>query len=332
MVESNTQKTKSILMQTVTSHIEEFGEEVLQGLSGTPKSLSSKWFYDELGDKFFQGIMASPEYYLTESERDIFEEQSAAFLAAIGSEPFDLIELGAGDGSKTQHLIEHFIYADADFRYLPIDISSNALSGLTSVIKTRWPDLPYQAVQGDYFKALQNLPDSDYPRKKVVLFPGANIGNFGPAQAEVFINKLKSHLQSGDLLIIGFDLKKDPARILAAYNDSKGVTAQFNLNLLTRINRELGGEFDLDQWRHWPTYNPVTGASWSYLVSKLDQSVYIKALDQTFHFEHAEAIDMEISQKYSLKEVEQLAEATGMTVVHHLTDERLDFVDTIWRV
>lgn len=331
MTENNT--TKSIVLQAQTNHLTAFAEEVDAGLSAPLKSLSSKWFYDDQGDKLFQAIMATPEYYLTEAERDIFQAQTAAFLEVTNGEPFDLIELGAGDGTKTQHLIEHFVYyAEADFRYLPIDISRSALSGLTSVIKKRWPDLPFQAIQGDYFTALGNLPKEAGSRKKVVLFPGANIGNFAPQGAELFIKKLKQYLQPGDLLIIGFDLKKDPARILAAYNDSKGVTAQFNLNLLRRINDELGGTFDLNQWLHWPIYNPVTGASRSFLVSKQAQSVYVKALDKTFEFDKAEAIDMEISQKYSLKEIEQLALATGCTVVRHLTDERNYFVDTIWAV
>ena len=145
--------TDSLSNPTVKDSLKAFADDVLAGLSNPQKSLSSKWFYDERGDKLFQGIMSSPEYYLTESERDIFQHQTEAFLAVTNGEPFDLIELGAGDGTKTQHLIEHFVYAGADFRYLPIDISASALAGLTSMIKSRWPDLSYQGLQGDYFAA-----------------------------------------------------------------------------------------------------------------------------------------------------------------------------------
>lgn len=324
--------TQSLAKETPSPQLTTFGREVLMGLESSPKSLSSKWFYDEKGDKLFQRIMDSPEYYLTEAELEIFRDQADRFLAATGGLPFDLVELGAGDGSKTQHLLEYFIYHKADFRYLPIDISKNALTGLTSLVKIRWPDLPYEAIQGDYFHALANLPGSSTRRSKLVLFPGANIGNFATENARTFLNKLRQQLAPDDTLVIGFDLKKDPTRILAAYNDARGVTAQFNLNLLERINRELGGNFQLEKWQHWPTYDPISGACRSFLVSKEKQTVRVEALKRSFDFATAEAIDMEISQKYSLSEIEALAEATGYQVAEHLTDDKGDFVNSIWRV
>ncbi|MEL6275436.1 MAG: L-histidine N(alpha)-methyltransferase, partial [Bacteroidota bacterium] len=235
-----------------------FAADVLQGLSAQPKKLSSKWFYDERGDELFQAIMASPEYYLTNAEREIFRQQADRFYASTGEAAFDLVELGAGDGTKTQYLVEYFLAQQADFRYLPIDISQHALDELSGLVKRRWPDLNFAGVEGDYFEALANLPKSDTPRLKMVLFPGANIGNFSPAYARQFLNRLRQKMAIGDLLVIGFDLKKDPARILAAYNDKAGHTRDFNLNLLRRINRELDADFDLEQWMHWPTYDPVS--------------------------------------------------------------------------
>jgi len=309
-----------------------FAADVLQGLNAQPKKLSSKWFYDERGDTLFQAIMASPEYYLTNAEREIFRLQADKFYAATGGAAFDLVELGAGDGTKTQYLIEHFLERNADFRYLPIDISQHALDELSGLVNKRWPNLNFTGVVGDYFAALANLPESDTPRLKMLLFPGANIGNFTPAYAKQFLKRIRQNMRAGDLLVIGFDLKKDPARILAAYNDAAGQTRDFNLNLLRRINRELHADFDLSKWSHWPIYDPLAGAARSFLVSREAQVVTIKALERSFHFSAAEAIDMEISQKYSLTEIEALATDTGFTVSQHLTDKASDFVDSIWRV
>ncbi|MEM9931777.1 MAG: L-histidine N(alpha)-methyltransferase, partial [Bacteroidota bacterium] len=163
-------------------------------------------------------------------------------------------------------------------------------------------------------------------------FPGGNIGNFTQEDAKQFLQHLRSFLRPGDYLLTGFDLKKDPAIILSAYNDPAGHTAAFNLNLLTRINRELGANFDLDQWRHWETYNPVSGAARSFLVAEGKQTVNIADLDETITFEPYEAISVEISQKYSRQEIEQLAAATGFSFVKHLEDSKGWFADSLWKV
>ncbi len=310
-----------------------FAREVLEGLRDHPRKLSSKWFYDVQGDELFQQIMAAPEYYLTDCERSIFQNRAADFLEVTTGQPFDLIELGAGDGTKTQYLLEHFIEAGADFRYLPIDISAHALDMISTLVNRRWPALDFHPVEGDYFHALNNLPPTrGAKRMKVVLFPGGNIGNFTPETAVAFLTKLNLRLSDGDLLITGFDLKRDPAAILAAYNDAGGVTAQFNLNLLVRINRELGGNFDVSAWKHWPTYNPITGATRSFIVATRDQEVWIEALETTFTFKAWEGVDLEISQKYSLEEIETLATGSGFTFERHLADDKGYFVNSVWRV
>ncbi|SEQ16280.1 L-histidine N(alpha)-methyltransferase [Neolewinella agarilytica] len=309
-----------------------FAEEILAGLRSSPKQLSSKWFYDEVGDKLFQAIMAMPEYYLTDAEREIFQSAGPELLAAIGGRPFDLIELGAGDGSKTQYLIEQFLAAKSDFVYRPIDISAHAISILGELIKTRWPLLPFQPIQNDYFSALDRLGSSGGDRLRLVLFPGANIGNFSPEEARGFLRHLRGFLRPGDLVLIGFDLKKDPEIILAAYNDPAGHTAAFNLNLLERINRELGADFKSDNWRHWETYNPRTGAARSFLVAEGAQTVEIADLEETIVFEPYEAIAVEISQKYSRNEISELAEASGFELLDNLEDEKGWFADSLWRV
>ncbi len=312
-------------------HPSTFASDILAGLRASPKQLSSKWFYDERGNKLFQAIMAMPEYYLTDCEKEIFQDAGPALLAATGGRPFDLIELGAGDGSKTQYLIEHFLAAGADFVYRPIDISAHAIELLGTLIRHRWPFLPFQPIEGDYFSALNRLGSGQSGRLRLVLFPGGNIGNFTPEEAVEFLRHLRTFLRPGDLLLTGFDLKKDPAIILAAYNDATGHTAAFNLNLLARINRELSADFDLDNWRHWETYDPLSGAARSYLVAQGPQTVHIADLEEVFSFAPYEAIAVEISQKYSRQEIQAMSVAAGYTLLEHLEDARGWFTDSLWR-
>lgn len=323
-------------MATKTSEVPQqanavFAEDVLQGLQQTPKQLPSKYFYDERGDKLFQDIMHMPSYYLMNCEHDIFLEQKADILSAIGFEKFHLLELGAGDGYKTQVLLSHFLEAEAAFEYQPIDISANVLEELEANMRRELPQLQVHPLAGDYFDVLHELRDaSDLP--KVVLCLGANIGNYSKDKALSFLRAVCAELNAGDKLLIGFDLKKDPEVILNAYNDSEGVTAAFNLNLLRRMNRELGANFELECFRHWETYNPVSGSTKSYIVSEKDQHVFIKALNRSFHFDAWEAIEVELSQKYSLLEVEALAESAGCSVQQHFLDRKQYFTDSLWVV
>lgn len=318
-----TSNTSNILHST-------FAQDILNGLRSQPKKLSSKYFYDKKGDALFQQIMRMPEYYLTDCEYEILDEYKGAILKLIGDRRFDLIELGAGDGLKTKLLLEHFVSQQADFTYCPIDISADVLQQLEADVAKRWPSLECKQMPGDYFAMLGELENRSHARK-VILFLGSNIGNLTPLEAQGFIRKIQEHMAPGDLLITGFDLKKDPAVILDAYSDPAGITAAFNLNLLERINKELGGNFDLDQFKHWEAYNPITGATKSYIVSKTKQTIHIKALDQDFELDAWEAIDVELSQKFSLAEIEALAKETGFEVVQHFTDQRDYFVDSVWQ-
>ena len=307
-----------------------FARDVLDGLSQQPKRLSSMYFYDERGDRLFQDIMHMPEYYLMNCELDIFEQQKAQILQAIGLEHFHLLELGAGDGFKTRVLLRHFIEQAVDFEYQPIDISPNVLLELEQSLREELPELNVHVLPGDYFKVLHEVKETD-STPKVVLFLGANIGNYAHERAVAFLKHLNEELNSGDKLLIGFDLKKDPETILNAYNDPAGITAAFNLNLLERMNRELGADFNTEDFRHWETYDPVSGATRSFIVSKKAQQVYIQALGRSFHFDAWEAINVELSQKYSLTEIENLAEVAGFQIEQHFTDDRGYFVDSLWR-
>ena len=312
---------------------QQFARDVMHGLSATPKYLSSKYFYDKQGDALFQEIMELDEYYLTNCEYEIFQEHKEDLLKQISSngKPFDLIEFGAGDGLKTKILLEYFTAQEADFSYKPVDISSNALELLSADLVKSIPKLDIETIQGEYFESLAHI-DTDSTRTRVVLFLGSNIGNFLKPVAIDFLTRLSNLLMEGDLLLLGVDLVKDPSVIAKAYDDSKGVTRSFNLNLLTRINRELGGNFDLDQFEHFPLYNPASGTARSFLISKSSQTVTIEKLNASFHFGAWESIHMEYSHKYRIAELEKLAEESGFRFQKHYMDSKDYFTDTLWKV
>ncbi len=308
----------------------QFASDVLTGLVAKPKTLSSKYFYDKTGDAIFQEIMALEEYYLTKAEFNVLDSNKQALLDSIGKSGFfHLVEFGAGDGLKTKILLQHFLEQEADFVYEPIDISGNVLQQLEQDLKEKLPDLKVATLQGDYFEVLKGL-NGHNGRKKVVLFLGSNIGNFTDDQAKDFLSKLCDSLHKGDQLLIGMDLKKDPATILEAYNDSKGVTARFNINLLERVNKELEADFAVEDFMHYPVYNPLTGFAQSYLVSKKEQTVHIAAMGQDIHFEAWEAVHTEISRKFSLSEIRELSKASGFELKENFLNDKEEFVDSLW--
>ncbi|MEO7539219.1 MAG: L-histidine N(alpha)-methyltransferase [Pyrinomonadaceae bacterium] len=308
-----------------------FADDVLRGLSSTPKSLSSKYFYDDEGSRLFQQIMKLPEYYLTGCEHEIFTEQADAIFRcfANGGTSFQLIELGAGDGTKTAVLVDHFLKQNALTSYSPIDISQEALDALSDKFAAEFPDLRIEARNGDYFRILESL--KSVSGRKVLLFLGSNIGNFSRNEALAFFRHLREVMNAEDLLFIGFDLQKDPHVIVPAYDDAAGVTAAFNLNLLSRINRELGGHFDVDKFTHYANYRPVEGSARSFLISREEQSVRIDALDRTFEFDQWEAVFMEISQKYSLRMIEELARESGFRIKENFFDTLRYYCDSLWQ-
>lgn len=307
-------------------------EDVRQGLSAEAKHLSSKYFYDDYGSSLFRQIMELPEYYLTRAETEVFERQKKEIIETFVSNhsSFDLIELGAGDGTKTAILIEALLKKGVPFNYFSVDISAKALEILTEKFKRQFPTLSIKAIHSDYLEGL-NLLKTESKQAKIVFFLGSNIGNFTLASGIEFLRQIKFAINKNDLLLIGFDLQKDPQIILNAYNDEQGVTAAFNLNLLTRINRELGADFDVDKFSHHPVYNESDGAARSFLISREKQTVFIKALNSAFHFEKCEPIDMEISQKYNFTMIHEIAEKSGFEVVQNFFDNKCYFTDSLWK-
>ncbi|NOW96049.1 L-histidine N(alpha)-methyltransferase [Mucilaginibacter sp. SG564] len=306
-----------------------FETEILEGLSSHPKRLPSKYFYDTLGDAIFQEIMDMQEYYLTRSEMEIFITQSKKLARIISSyfKEFSLIELGAGDCIKTVYLLKQLLSDAARFTYVPIDISANVVDNLTIDLPNRLPGLNLEALNGEYFDMLGRFSQQD-GRRKVVLCLGGNVGNMTIKQSEEFCNNIRAYLVPGDLAIIGFDLRKDPERIRAAYSDPAGITARFNLNLLERINRELGANFDLSNFKHYCNYDPETGACKSYLISKQDTTVVVAG--NAIQFDQNEFIITEISQKFSVPEIHQLAEKSGFNTLDMLYDTFGFFTNAVW--
>ena len=309
--------------------LEQFKREVIEGLSKiAQKTLPSKYFYDKKGDALFIKIMQLPEYYLTRAEMEIFQEKTSEIMAAlqlVEGKKYSVVELGAGDGTKTIHLLRELINRNYDFEYLPVDISINALDGIKNFLNAELPTLVVKPNHNDYFKALENLKQDG--TIKIILFLGSNIGNLFDEQATEFIYQLGSSLAKGDKIILGVDLKKSKEIILPAYNDSEGITAEFNLNLLDRINRELGADFNRDHFIHSPVYDEEMGIAKSYIKSLVKQSVRLGR--HQFNFEKDELIHTEVSRKYDDQVVKQILSKTDITWEHKIIDNKNLFADYI---
>ena len=306
-----------------------FAEDVLEGFSTEQKTLSSKYFYDDEGSRIFQEIMQLPEYYLTRAEMEIMTLQPAAIAAALPyREPFNIIELGAGDGLKTNELLKFLVEKGVDFTYMPIDISGEAMQQLENKLSESLPELDVRPLIGDYFEVLNALNSEGRPN--LYLFMGGNIGNYEREGAIELLRMLEGIMQSNGRLLTGFDLRKNPRVISQSYDDSRGVTRAFNLNLLTRMNRELGANFMLEQFDFYSFYNPYNGEVRSALVSLVEQEVFIKAIDATFHFRQNELIRTELSKKYTLSEIAGLAAESGFVVEKNFFDSQQYFTDSLW--
>lgn len=308
-----------------------FAEDVFRGLTSYPKKISSKYLYDQKGDDLFQKIMDLPEYYLTGKEYQILmrhrEEIGDTFVSFEG---FDLIELGAGDGKKTKVLLRHFEEKNYDYKYLPVDISKNVLDQLSHSLQEEIPAVEVEPQQGTYAEVLNRLADYR-DRKKVILFLGSNIGNLSQEEAVSFLRKIASAMSEKDRFFMGVDQKKEPQVILDAYNDSAGVTKEFNKNLLARMNRELEADFDPDSFMHWPLYNPETGVAKSYLVSTREQTVQINSLNLEVRFLKWETIHTEVSQKYDDTSIAWLAKEAGLEIAGSWGDKENFFKDYLFK-
>ena len=310
-----------------------FKRDVVEGLSSEPKMLSSKYFYDEKGDALFQQIMAMPEYYLTNAETEIFELQKRDIVRGLEvkkDEYFEIVELGAGDGTKTILLLDYLLAEGYDFKYVPIDISDNALAQLEQSLLNRLPRLRVAPRQGEYFEVISSMHNSNYPIH--VFFLGSNLGNLLDEAASVFMQNLSDVLKEGDSLLLGLDLIKSKDIVLPAYDDAQGITKAFNLNLLERMNRELEADFDLSAFEHCPDYNEQTGLTKSFLKSRKNQTVYIKSADRSFDFNEGEYIQTEVSRKYNDAILNNIIQRTSFEVNQKYMDSRQYFADFLLKI
>ncbi len=295
-----------------------FAEDVAAGLAPAGKRLPSKYFYDDLGSALFDAITHLPEYYLTRAETEILHESGWEIVRAL-EEPVEFLELGSGSAIKTRILIDEALRAQGSLRYSPIDISADALESSARSLADAYPQLRIRGYVADYFDVLGS-PELTRERRVLAMFMGSNIGNYDPASADALLKKMNRSLLPGDGLLIGADLKKDPAILEAAYDDPTGVTAAFNKNLLARMNRELGASFDLRAFEHVAAYDPVRGAVDSFLESTREQRVRIEALDLEVSFAEGERIHTESSYKFDRESMARAVEAAGFRLTKTWTD------------
>lgn len=313
---------------TQANGISDFGQAVRNGLSANNKAISSKYLYDSRGSELFVEITRLDEYYLSRCEEEIFREQAHDIVSAINAPITEVVELGCGDGFKTERLL-HAIYREQrGLSFVPVDISGDAIDAIEQRMTKALPGIHLNSFTGDYTQFLSHQPG---PAKgvRLVLFLGSNIGNFSTREADAFVRQIHDFCHPGDYLLLGLDLKKDLALLHAAYNDARGVTAEFNFNLLARMNRELGAEFEREKFTHHGFYNPELGAMQSYLVAKESLEVPIERLGMVARFDNLEAIHLENSHKYSLRDIHRLADSCGFRVRQMFSDTRGYFVDAL---
>lgn len=292
-------------------------EDVLLGLSAEPRRLPAKLFYDAAGSRLFEEITRTPEYYPTRTERAILEDHAAEIARAAGSN-LTLVELGAGSASKTRVLISAILRRQLRLEFHPVDVSPAALKEALSSLNGDFTNLKVSPIVADYTDHVPRL--DSLPARKLVLFIGSTIGNFEPQQAVRFLQRVRRSLQPGDALLLGFDMVKDAQVLHAAYNDAAGVTAQFNKNLLARINRELDADFDLDEFNHVAFWNRRASRIEMHLESRVDQSVRVRDLNRTFHFSFGERIHTENSYKFTTSSIRKLVRLSGFKMEQTWTD------------
>ncbi|MBI1222637.1 MAG: L-histidine N(alpha)-methyltransferase [Bacteroidetes bacterium] len=309
--------------------MENFAEDVRHGLSSNPKRLMSRYLYDDSGTRIFREIAEMPDYYLTPSERKIFQVHAEEMASQISGEELEIIEFGVGDGSKTYYLLKALQAVGKKIRYVPVDVSREALTFLISNLPKRLKNIEIESYNQEYFSALEKLEQQDSRTKRLVLFLGSNIGNFNYQGALAFLKQLHRALNPGDQAIIGVDLKKAPAVILPAYADSKGICSRFHLNLLKRMNTELGAHFNLKNFKHYSSYQPESGEVHNFLISQKEQEVLIEKLNRSIHFNHLEAICTETSKKYSKEEFLLLIKNAGFYCQESYFDGHLYFMNVL---
>jgi len=320
--------TRMTLQQN--SELGDFANDIERGLATKSKYVNPKYLYDKVGSKLFEQICLQPEYYLTRTEASILDKYAPVISKLAGSN-VKIIELGSGSSSKTTILLSHFALQKKRIYYFPIDVSSSILIESTRRLKSQFPNASIIAIRSDYNDGIDRADaaecmadgkNKEIPDTKLVLFLGSSIGNFELIEARSLLRSVRKKLHTKDFLLVGFDLQKEEAVLNAAYNDKAGITAKFNMNLLARINRELGGDFKLGKFEHCAFYSHEQQRMEMHLVSKTDQQLYIGALGKTFAIRKGESIHTENSYKYTLNQISALAEDCGFAIKKNFMDEK----------
>lgn len=286
-------------------------EDVRAGLSSTPKFLLPKYFYDELGSHLFDAICLLPEYYLTRAEDEILSRYSDEIVDSIKGQK-TLLELGSGSATKTRNIIEALLRKQRELLFVPIDISLSALETSADVLLQTYENFSVEGYASDYYTGLREISQTPRTSERILaLFLGSNIGNFDAEEAKKFLKVLRKCLNEGDALLLGADLKKNKKILEDAYDDPLGLTSAFNLNQLSRINRELDADFDLRAFRHHAFYNEEKGCVEIYIKSLREQTVTIRKLEMEIKFSEGEMIHTENSHKYGMDSLSRLARETG---------------------
>lgn len=310
------EKTSTTRENQTNSETSEFEQDVLEGLTSTPKFLSCKYFYDQRGSELFEQICETPEYYLTRTELAIMQDNIGEIAESLGPK-IAMVEFGSGSSIKTQILLEH---VSAISTYLPVDISGDHLAITADALSNTFPDILIHPIAAD-FTAPFEIPEGLLKDQKVVVyFPGSTIGNFEIERARELLQNIANVSGSGGGFLVGIDLIKDPEILHAAYNDSEGITEAFNLNLLERINGELGADIEISNFKHRAVFNSEPGRMEIYIDSLVEQSIEIG--DQTIEFEQNEAIFTEYSHKYELDHFKELAAGAGFQFKQMWTDSK----------
>jgi L-histidine N-alpha-methyltransferase len=312
----------------VQAHQHIFARDVAHGLAAPQKWLPPKYFYDERGSQLYEQICALPEYYPYRAEREILSTYATQIHAEIGH--LALVEFGSGSATKTRHLLAAYEWAGRPFRYCPVDIAREVLWDTANRLLQEYSHIEIRAIHAD-FAGQPEVIQAFQLEKKAVAFFGSSLGNFTPAESVEFLQRTAAIMGPEDVFLLGIDLKKSPAILVPAYDDAQGVTAAFNLNVLHRINRELGGRFDPQSFEHLALYNDAQGCIEMHLRSRQAQRVPIVKIDQVVSFGKDETIHTESSFKYSVDEVRDLGYQANLVLRRTWFDARRWFLLALFR-
>lgn len=293
------------------------GSDIIQGLTQTPKTLPTHYFYDDRGSELFEQICELPEYYLTRTETAILQKYAGEIARITG--PCELVELGSGSSTKTRIILDAYQQLGYPMLYVPIDVSAGILESSARQLLADYPSLQVHALAGTYELALAKILPSELP-SRLIGFIGSTLGNLTPQESDIFLSQITNALEVGEYFLLGIDLQKPKHILEPAYDDSEGVTAAFNLNILEHLNQRFEGNFDTTQFEHWSFYNETENQIESYLRSLRSQSVELRALNLTVNFALGETIHTEISRKFDLKIMQQQLTARGLVPLNVWTD------------